>query len=135
MVAIFLAVLPWISYACAVKSDFCWRGFLLLDSSSFRTLPRRRQSSMSSGSMSNFWIKVMGNIDLTFELSFEDHSSSVARVSARSVTIMLKNMQSWLCWRSSRYSCLVAVSLHHRGTNQTQTQTHLYHPCALQFGA
>ena len=24
LVAIFLAVLPWISYACAVKSDFCY---------------------------------------------------------------------------------------------------------------
>ena len=28
LVAIFLAVLPWKSYACAVKSDFCWSSYL-----------------------------------------------------------------------------------------------------------
>ena len=31
LVAIFLAVLPWISYACAVKSDFCWFHHYLTD--------------------------------------------------------------------------------------------------------
>ena len=81
------------------------RGFFLLDSSSFRILPRRRQSSMSSGSMSNFRIKVMGNIDLTFELSFEDGSSFAARVSARPVTIILFRRRAF----SSRSSWFQAM--------------------------